>query len=275
MSKFTSSQPTVKLPPSRPPVTPRSQQVNLPLILVAIAIALLTVIGTNWYILRLKRTIATDTVTLYRLKVRADPGDTLKRKNLETIQVPSALKDTYITDLQAVDTEGLKAFVGTKFAQPARQGQLLTVDLLLGGAASKRIEPAKGKRAITLPISREGAPPILDPMTYVDISVIVTPRGQRTQSMLVMERVKVLAVGNRTSITNNARRPRNYNNITVEVTPEEAQQLATIQQYAADQKFSIVIRNPTDNNVQLYAGGINPELLRALNLPVLTNTRTN
>ncbi|MFA7236521.1 MAG: RcpC/CpaB family pilus assembly protein [Phycisphaeraceae bacterium] len=283
MSQFTSQQPTVKLPPPRPPLPggkPRDQQINIPLILVAVALGLVTVIAWNWYIVDLKHTINTDTITLYRLKVSVEPGDTLRAKDLNEIQIPSALKDTYLEDIHAVTPIEIQQRYTdprqpTKFMQSARQGQLLTNDLLVGGAASKRIEPASGKRAITLPVASEGAPPILDPNTFVDLSAVITPRGQRTQSMLVMERVKVLAVGDRTANSADTKRVRSYNNITVEVTPDEAQQLATIQQFAAEQKFRIDIRNPADNNRKIYSEGVNPELLRALNLPVPTTPRTN
>lgn len=280
MSQFTSQQPTVKLPPPRPPVKQQDQQINIPLILVAAAMGLITVIAWSWYIAKLKHTINTDTITLYRMKVSVEPGETLKLKDLYEIQVPASLEKDFSEDVHAVRPSDLKTLYldpknPTRFVQPARQSQLLTTDLISGSAASKRIEPASGKRAITIPVASEGAPPILDPNTFVDLSAVITPRGQRTQSMLVMERVKVLAVGDRTTNSADTKRVRGYNNITVEVTPDEAQQLATIQQFAAEQKFRIDIRNPADNTRKIYSEGVNPELLRALNLPVPTTPRTN
>lgn len=280
MSQFQPNQPTVKLPPPpRKPSGPSDQQINIPLILVAVALGLITVIATNWYIIDLRHTINTDTITLYQLKVSVQPGEVLKRKDLDAIQVPAKLKGNYVEDLHAVTPKEVDNYTDpkapTKFAQAGRQGQLLTFDLLLGSDGNSRVEPAEGKRAVPLPIDTETALPNLDPMSYVDISAIVNPRGQRTQSMLVMERVRVLAVGDRTANSPNVRRNRNYSTITVEVDPIEAQQLATIQQFAQDHKFRITGRNAGDNTQKIYSGGVNPELLRALGLPVPSTARNN
>ena len=83
----------------------------------------------------------------------------------------------------------------------------------------------------------------------------------------VMENVQVVALGTQTAFDDDSRPDRlqrSYQNITIQVTPEEATDLANIARMTLG-NFEVQLRNPSDTAaVKIEKGGINPEVRKLL-----------
>jgi hypothetical protein len=85
----------------------------------------------------------------------------------------------------------------------------------------------------------------------------------------VMENVQVVALGTQTVFDEDLgrpeRSPRSFQNITIQVKPEEATQLANISRMMLG-NYDVQLRNPGDEAmVKIRTGTINPEVLDLLN----------
>jgi len=248
------------------------QQANVPLIIIAVALGLITVIATNWYVRKIQTQISMDMITVYKLNRSVEPGQTLRPADVTSIQIPTQFKDTYVDGMGAITEDALSVQADRKFQRYANTSALLTWDLFTppGQGGAEAVNLADGHRAVPIPVSTETAPAFLEPGMTVDINATLTPPGRKTATMLIMERVRVIAVGGRTRAAPEARN-RSYNTITIEVTPEESRALSTIQRYAEDQKFQILYRDSGDTQIEIESATVNPEVLRLLGLDPISD----
>jgi len=248
------------------------QQANVPLIIIAVALGLITAIATNWYVQKIKSEQALNTVTVYQLNRSVEPGQTLRMDDLTEIQIPSQYEDVYVEGMGAITRDALTVQKDRKFQRYANTSSLLTWNLFTppGQGGDEAVTLADGHRAVPIPVSKETAPAFLEPGMMVDINATLTPPGRKTQTMLIKERVRVIAVGGRTQVARDAR-SRPYNTITIEVTPEESRALSTIRRYAEDESFELAYRDSGDTQIEIESATVNPEVLRLLGLPPITD----
>ncbi len=255
--------------PTPPPVP---EQSNMALILVAVGLGIVTVVLTNIYISNIQKQREGEMNTVYRLNISRDAKEKLRQRDLDTVEMHQEVvqQHGYIT------AQDLGGWIDSPLLRPARQGELLTFDHFTSYSRGGDLELTPGKKALPIPIAPEGRPGSLDPGMYVDVYAPVMVPGERPRSMLVLERVRLFAVGNRTLNSGHSRRSSSYGTVTLEVSPLEAEQLLTLQQWLGKQEFRLAIRNPGDANIHLDQDGLNPELLKVMartGTKVTTSTR--
>lgn len=254
--------------PAKTPAPPKTGP-NFTLILIALGLGLLTVVITNWYIHQVRAQVESQRMTLYKLNHPVEPGDKLSERDYTSFTIPATeeVQAHYIQGLGAFTAEEIENRHGQRFKRYANTSALLTHSLFTeeGRNAAGGPDLRDGYRGVTLEVDRSTAPPILRPQMVVDLSGYLNIRGKGEKERLVMERVRVLAVGGQTSATA-SNRDRGYSDITVEVLPAEARALKTIAARLPDNEFTIVIRSKIDDELEIETGSINPELVQAYDL---------
>ncbi len=245
-----------------------AQQANIPLILIAVGLGLVTVIATNWYVHRVKTQVAADMIVVYKLNRSVEPGDKLRDRDVTPLRIPRTLQETYVEGLGAITRDALGNQIGQEFKRFAKSSSLLTFELFTraGGGPGGDVQPREGMRSLTIPVNSEWTPRTLDPNDLVDISAVLSIPGQRTQDVLIMERVRVLGVGDRLIGSSDSGRRRSLSTVTIETKPSEKSALVTIGRYAVDEEFILAERNQTDTDIQIDSGSVNPEVLRMLGI---------
>jgi Flp pilus assembly protein CpaB len=254
-----------------PPPSGATERANVPLILISLGLGLVTVVATNWYVHRIKTQEAGDVVLVYKLSRTVEPGDTLRRRDLTEHRIPRA---QYDDSMGAVTAADLPIQLNQKFERYAKASSVLTHNLFTppGRGTGDQIEPQDGKRSLNIPVNSEYTPRTLAPDDMVDIRAILKIPGERTGSKLLMERVRVLGVGDRLIGMQGGSGHRSFNSVTIEVKPEEAAALTTIGRYAVDEEFILVERNRTDSTITIENASINPRVLQALGITMDTDT---
>jgi len=256
-----------------PPPGPTAQSANIPLILIAVGLGLVTVIATNWYIHKVRTQVEGDVIVVYKLNRSVEPGDKLRMRDVAPQQIPAKLQDS-IKEFGCITRDDLENQIGLTFKRYANASELLTYTLFTsyGGAGANQIEIDKGYRAVTLPINSEYSSRTIAPNSTVDIFAVLSIPGRRTQNVVVKERVRVLGVGNRMlGAEGKSRGGSSMSSLTIHVTNEEASALVTIGRYAVDEEFVAIERNPTDGDITIDTGSINPEVLKMLGIKMESN----
>lgn len=246
---------------------------NVALIIVAIALGLLTVIITNWYIHQIRTQVEAEEMTFWKLKAPVEEGDTLdvdRDLRAVTIPAPEELRSHYIDNLGALTREELANYDGTAFRRPANSGAILTADLFTPyGRAADELPVRSGHLGITIEIDRDSAPPFLRPEMEINLYGTFVIPGQGEKVTLIMEEIRVLAVGDQTSPTAPSGNRRGYNTITIELEPDEVRAIRTLNQKLVEgTEFTIALRKGTETTREIEVGGINPELIKAFNLDI-------
>jgi Flp pilus assembly protein CpaB len=268
------AQPAARTPGSMPPPPGgTTQSANIPLILIAVGLGLVTVIATNWYIHKIKTQVASDMIVIYKLNRSVEPGDKLRDRDITPQKVPRSLQDSYVEGLGCITASDKANQIGQTFKRYAKASSFLTYELFTatGGAGGRNLQPREGKRSLTVPVDGDWTPRTLDPNDIVDISAVLNIPGRRTQDVLIMERVRVLGVGDRMLGSQGTGRSRSISTVTIEVTPEEKSALVTIGRYAVDEEFILAERNQTDTDIKIDSGSINPDVLKMLGIKMDSN----
>jgi Flp pilus assembly protein CpaB len=259
MSQFSRS----STPSSSPQGTAPSQRPNVTLILVALGLGLVAVIANSVYINHIRSVQEGNRFTIYTLVRPVEPGDKLRREDIQPVEMYERDREHYERGIGAITREALSPKIGQPFTKYAQSGEYLTYNLFTTESQTGSYEIREGMRAHVLPIDRQTTPPILMPNDTVDIMAYLDPPSGRSRTYLVQERVRVLAVGERTAKRQG--RSRSFSTVTIEVTPEQAKQLSTILRYTSDDAFQLNPRNPGDLQETLN-GEINPQVLSLLGI---------
>lgn len=239
---------------------------NATLVLVALALGVVTVILTGVHIHNIRQQTAEELVTVYVLNRAMSPGDKLKKKDLDERRVSKSSLEGWGKKL--ILTGQLGNWLDQPVKAHASENSYLTTLLFVPQQGdSMKVTVSEGKRAYALPVNSRTAPTALDINDYIDIQAFITLPGQPPQSMLIMERVRVLQVGDRRVPIEQVKRVTGYSTIMVEVEPQQARDLSTIRRYMNEGRgeYEIVIRNPSDiTRDPDLKGGINPKLLKII-----------
>lgn len=244
---------------------PGQSQSSTTLLLLSIGLGVVSVILLNLYIVQVRNQAAEVSLTFYKLNRSVQPGDRLQRKDLEEIKIPERFGDSMKGAIVPRDVEN---YINFPFMQPASQGDILWYALFTDpNKVARDSQITIGKRLISLPVNNKTMPAGLRPGVYVDISAPFSRGGPVPESTLIMERVKVFAVGHH-MINPDGDTPTRpitgFRSITIEVLPEEAIQLSMISKLAIGD-FDLQIRHPSERaGVLIPSGGINPDVLKLL-----------
>lgn len=254
--------------PSAPGATPGGNvpqpRANTSLIIIAISLGLVAVLLHSWYVHQIKAEQEQGKITIYKLNRGVKVGDKIKMDDLSEVKVFANDRDHYVEGLRAITSEEIQQQLdGTqKIQRPAATGEFLTFKLYTLPGVGDGVGPdiPEGKQGLTIEINRDTAPATLQVGSLVDLYALINAPsrgGGHLNIELIMERVPVVALGNRTT------------SIMIAVDHDLVKPLLAIRQYAKDHEFVVVPRNANDFNNQLPDGSpINPKLL---SLPGVSN----
>ncbi|MFG0249079.1 MAG: RcpC/CpaB family pilus assembly protein [Phycisphaeraceae bacterium JB051] len=261
--------------------SPRQQE-NTKLVIAAVFMAALAVILTNIYISQIKNQNELESFKVYVLKIPMSPGDRLRSRDVEEINVPDTQKFRKTFDQMGyMDKESLDLRISLKepFQRSVNAGEILlfrhftTPD---SSAIDQKITP--GKRLKVLSINSKTVPGALRVGMFVDLEAAFNTQFG-VQVLPVMERVKVIALGTATSYEAATSRvsASRFSSITIEVTPEQATQMNLIERVMIGD-FDLTVRNPSDTAyTKIPSGGINPSVVDLVERrrPAIGATRDN
>lgn len=239
------------------------------LILVAAGVALLAVLAVNLYVEYVKSATRPDEMTIYRLRVPVTPGERLKEKLLIPMQVPRQYDEALGHPVQDYQLANYLADDPPKrFTQPGTEAAVLTHEMLTE-EDSERIDRdiLPQYRFVALPVDANILPGQILTEMRVDLYAPFVVNG-RLQVIPVIENVEVKLVGSRSADQEASggglRGSGRYKTLTVQVTPEQGEDLENILLMAAGD-FRIHLRNPADDETpRLKTDGINPALLKMI-----------
>ena len=236
------------------------------LMIVAVVLALLAVVLTNFYIVMIRREVTEEGFKVYKLTKPIDRGQRLEEKYVVAVNVPKKFRTSF-ESLGVVTEDDLKIYVNEKtaFQQSAKESELLTYALFTTESGRNLDQHVrKGKRWVPLPINSRTAVGGLRVGMFVDIEGTFPFGGALPTTLPVMEHVEVKALGSRVAADSADGRqgpPRRYQTLTIEVTPQEATMLSMVQQLLQGE-FELRLRNPDDTGrPSIPNGGINPALI--------------
>ena len=253
------------------PVGPTAAPESTRLIVVALILAVLAVILVQLYIQAVKSGSQEESFPVFRLRVAKDPGDELTEDDVERLTVPDRFRDSF-RDIVEDNGSGEPLRLGDEFTRHVEPYELLTHRLFeaVDDEADRRLIQ-QGFRGVALPVVAERLPEPLRAEMRVDLLAPVRSSTAQPDIMVVMENVRIVSVGDRNiedDRVTDTRRRGNFENITIETTPADAVLLTEISE-AVQQigVFQVLLRSPDDRQpFVVQAGGINPEVLKRLNL---------
>lgn len=256
MSQLNSTNPTSKAEPGKPGG-------NTALLAVAISLGVVAALANIYYLNAQAERFRTETFTVYRVTRSFDAGEKIKMKDLSTDQLPKTVEESFAN---AVPKESIENYLNIPLRRPIRQSEILTWDVFTGTSTSEDMGIRSGYAAVGLPVNKETAPISLEPNAYIDITAMVRAPGKEPTPMLILEKVRVVQVGNRVAgdEIDSRRRLSSYSQVMVEVKPEEDLTLKALRNYMDDYEFDIRMRYPGDDLTQIKTGGVNPEVLALL-----------
>ena len=203
------------------------------LVALAVLLGLLASIGASRWLLGNSSSGAPVVVVATQL----EPGHTITAKDLKVISLASG-------SAPAGAFDAIEKVVGRVARQLVHPGEIvmgtdLAAEGARGGLAST-IEP--GKRAITVRVNDVIAVAgFAFPGSYVDVLVSAKNPAGAAFSKIVLSRVKILAIAQET--TSDPTKPKVVNAVTLELTPEEAEELDLARSVGT---LSLVLRNELD-----------------------------
>lgn len=169
-------------------------------------------------------------------------GDIVAENALGVREVPV----TYLAG-RAIPASHLERVVGLKMAGGLdSQNFLLWSDLALSGETTRDVSSliSTGRVAYSVSANKGGdVSALIRPGDYVNVLATLSPSGTRdTASVVLLQRILVLAVGASTS-PSNGKQSKRKTSVTLSLKLEEAQLLSLAQKHG---DLSVVLRNPND-----------------------------
>ena len=241
-------------------VQPPSEGGSPTLVAIAVTMGLLTVVINLVYISSIRNEAARQSFTVYELSHSVEAGHKLnKAKDLIPRQIPNVFKESF--GKYFID-DGINTYQGQSFLRPAEDKDLLTHQFFESNAESIDSKINPGKRAIALDINSRNTSGLLHSNMHIDLSANFASPDSKPRNIVIIEKLHVIVVGNNTDETAKART--NFSNITVEIDPDIADQLLTIQKFVGRDGFDVRVRNSNDEKTKYI--NINPEVLRLVGL---------
>ncbi len=247
--------------PTRPPTDQRR------LVLLSLILAVAAVVLLNGYVEWMRRQASEASFTVYRLNRSLRAGDTLTERDVDGVSVPMTFREAFN---DAVTEDGLAARIGETLRRQANRNDILRHDLFTAPTTQAFAQMiTTGKRLVTIPVDRRSQPGYLRPGMFVDVEALFSGSGGATAVLPVLERVRVMAVGDWTLADEQASGDsggprRGYETISIEVSPQQATALAMIRELAVSD-FILFVRNPgATETPKIPTGGINPEVMDLL-----------
>lgn len=248
----------MNMPINPNPNEPVKSASNTTLILIAIVMAFATMIITHFYVQRIKQQVDKKMITVYRVTRQLKRGDKFKVKEIEKHKIPVEFNES----MNCITETTIANYFGRSLTRDVRQSEFVTPDMFTERGSANDLNISPGRRGLAIPIQSRYAPGVIAPGMIVDILGSFPEPGKQPKAMTVMQAVRIIAVGRAT--VDDTKRTTSYNAITIEVTPAEAQDLATVNKYIGRDGYDIVVRNPGDDQPDFV--GVSAAVKRAVGL---------
>ncbi len=248
-------------------------------VIAAISLGVVAVLILSFYIQSVKNDVAAQQFTVFVLKRNVKPGDRINAGDWAKVAVPD--KEVFRKGF-----EGLRAFWHDRGSDEALRskitgnaqwevaadaGAVITHAFFTKPTELKDLGIDPGMVRIALPIKSTLTPGGLRPGMSVDIAAPFPTGGQSPETMIIMQNVKIKAVGSYTlaeeSLGDQSRSIRSFNTISIDVDPAVAVQMSTIEKLVkVTGQFEIFIGRDNDaiRAFRWDAGKINPDVLRLM-----------
>ena len=203
-------------------------------------------VANTWLQKQAELTIQKQQVKVVFAKVDIPIGATIQESQLEESQYPSDKAQEVAKDKKAV--------VGkvASFNIAARSPVLTRYLAAAGSAVGLSPLVKEGNRAVTVPVNESSSVAgFVMPGNHVDIISVMQPSGSsRPVARTILQDIRVLASGNQLQVNADPGqatiRPQNYNTVTLEADPEQAEILALA---IREGSLHLIIRNPNDREI--------------------------
>lgn len=216
-------------------------------LITAVVLAVVAVIIVNVYWSGQRRKQRAGLVQVAETKRRLERDQKLEESDIRLVEVPATDPNVLKKWIKA---DQLYTVLGKALIQPVEKNQRLTWSHFSprqGDSLFDLVEP--GTVAASFPVDRKTSPGrLMRPGIYVDVLATMPPntaRGTPAVTVTLLRRVLVVAVSGRTAHETPTEQYREYSTATLQVTPDEAQKLATVNSYLRD-GFTFVLRNRDD-----------------------------
>ncbi|MDQ1091457.1 pilus assembly protein CpaB [Xanthomonas sacchari] len=182
------------------------------------------------------------------------PGTVVTTSDLAVREVPADLQPA-----DAVTPENVDQFSGRMLRAPVRQGAPLGASALvpLYDQFSRVIKP--GAVGYTLPVDETNSiSGMIAPGDHVDILLTVEQENAGSRVIPLLENINVLATGNRVGDTPVQEDQQGFSNITLELSPQQAERLTVAAKAGA---MRVMLRQVEDRNSFGLNGMTQKELL--------------
>ncbi len=213
----------------------------------AVFFGLMAIMVANAYLQKqAESTIQKQQVKVVFAKVDIPIGATIQESQLEESQYPSDKAQEVAKDKKAV------AGKVASFNIAARSPVLTRYLAAAGSAVGLSPLVKEGNRAVTVPVNESSSVAgFIMPGNHVDIISVLQPSGsQRPVARTILQDIRVLASGNQLQVNADpgqaTMRPQNFNTVTLEADPEQAEILALA---IREGSLHLIIRNPNDREI--------------------------
>lgn len=243
------------------------------LVVVALLLGLAAVILNYFYVRGVREAESESSIRIYVLTRSLRAGDRIKERDVNAVSLPYRFEQSF-RDIGAVNESDWKGDINKQVQRPVKEGSILRREDFQPPTEARDldIEITPNMRRVSLPVNSRTISGMLRAGMWVDIEAPFQTGGALPTILPVLERVKVIAVGTQVvgedDAAGRSRTPTSYHTITIEVTPQDATNLAMIERLAAGD-FEIQIRNPGDTKYVKIPppsgdSGINPAVMDLL-----------
>jgi len=234
-------------------------------LIAGVVLALLTAVLLAVYTARIKASQTSEPFLRLGAEISVAQATTVPDSALETAYLPESAGS--LVSIAVKDTpENREWLKGRRVSRDIAPGSLLLYEYFNDQPANRfaaRIAP--GKRAVSIDANASSAVSFLiEPGSRVDIlgtlsldemrprnpAATVDALAQKTSTQTILQNVRVLAVGNMTSRgAYEGSDEGNFGTVTIEVSPEEAEQLIFARANLKDGELTLLLRNPSDTKL--------------------------
>ena len=177
-------------------------------------------------------------------------GEAIDAGALDVVSLPVTADVEGLGQRLIPDTQANRDWItGARLNRPVPSGQILSYDLF-EALEGKRLDQfiAPGRRATTISVNAANSlNNRIVPGNRIDIlGVMQSETSRAATGELILEDVRVLAVGDSTSISELESEGGSYSTMTIEVSAEQALTLFTKRESLAGSTFDVLLRNQCD-----------------------------
>ncbi|MEM9018997.1 MAG: hypothetical protein AAGC44_00420 [Planctomycetota bacterium] len=240
------------------------------LVVVGVVLAVIAVVLVNVYVEMRAASENEDTVTMFRFKVAKDRGDAIEEGDFDQIEIPKRFEKAFGDAMPPAtsDPEMPSGGYGQILNQSVRKDEVLRFSMVQSGtldSAGRDVD--RGTRIFALKVDSSEQPRNLARGDYIDV---LGEFGRGTGVMYVAQRLEVVQVGDRlNSQSEDGSRVLRYNNISIQVSPDDVLSLKALEKLTVNEQFSITVRADDDYDITITPkeeSVLNQELLRRMGL---------